>query len=166
MGGAEVSMDPNSADFMKIRIGNTRLDPGGGFQQFLVATSRLISGHVTSSSSGQDRELGVGYRADTRQAVMERFMANKLHPMLKFGYDALAASQRQPFNVMDRTAQLFVPLIAQDALELFNKDPRLLALMPVVAMGMGTQTYEKGETGSKIIPKNYDFSFKGGSPLY
>jgi hypothetical protein len=42
MAGAEVSNDPNSSDFGKAVIGNTRLDPWAGFQQYVVAANRLI----------------------------------------------------------------------------------------------------------------------------
>ena len=42
MAGAKVSKDPNSSDFGKARIGNSRIDPGGGFQQYLVINHRIL----------------------------------------------------------------------------------------------------------------------------
>lgn len=42
LNGAQVSKDPNSADFGKPRWGNTRIDPGGGLQQYLVLAHRLL----------------------------------------------------------------------------------------------------------------------------
>jgi hypothetical protein len=163
MAGAEVSGDPNSADFGKLRIGNTRLDPAGGFQQYWVALSRLLSGHTTSSATQSDFELGEGYRAETRKDVGERFGANKLHPMAKFAYDLLNAAEYTPFHVKDRTAQLFVPLVIQDLMELAEQDPDLLPLMVPVAAGMGTQTYGKGESRGKIVSPQNDILFRGGS---
>jgi hypothetical protein len=160
--GAEVSTDTNSSDFGKIKIGNTRIDPGGGFQQFLVAASRLFTGEYTSSATQREFTLGQGYRAETRLDVAQRFGANKLHPVLKFGYDLLNASGRQPVNMMDRTAQMFVPLIAQDAIELAQEDPSLLPLLGPIGLGMGTQTYEKGETRGRFISPENDISFEGG----
>ena len=161
----DVSMDPNSADFGKMRINNTRLDPAGGFQQYLVALSRLISGRTTSSATQRDTELGVGFHADTRKDIAERFMVNKLTPVMKFGWDLMAASQYQPFHVADRTAQLFVPLIVQDVLELAKEDPSLLPLIAPIATGMGSQTYDKGESVGKLVPTENDWILQGGDPM-
>ncbi len=160
--GADVNTDMNSADFGKIKIGNTRLDPAAGFQQYLVLANRLRTGHTSSSASGRDFELGQGYQAQTRGEIAKRFAANKLHPVLKFAHDMAYASQYQPFFVGDRTAQMFVPLIAQDVLELAKEDPKLLPLLLPVAAGMGTQTYEKGEGGGQIVPEWMDIKYTGG----
>lgn len=163
--GADVSTDMNSADFGKIRIGNTRLDPAAGFQQYLVAAHRLISGKTTSSASDRMTELGTGYQAPTRKDVVEQFVTNKMHPVVKFGYDLLHASQYRPFSVGDRTAQLFVPLIVGDVLDLAKDDPNLLPLIGPTAIGMGTQTYDKGQTLNKFIDPENDWVFKGGGSL-
>jgi len=163
MAGADVSTDPTSADFGKIKIGNTRIDAAAGFQQYLVSAAKFISGHTTSSNTGRDFELGQGYRAETRKDIAERFGVNKLHPVLKFAYDLADASTHQPFQVGDRALQLFVPLIVQDTFELMKEDPSLLPLLVPIGLGAGSQTYDKGESISKFIPKNRDFTFGGGS---
>ena len=49
----EVEMDSRRADFMKIRIGKLRIDPWGGYQQFVTFISRMlpsIAGGATKSS--------------------------------------------------------------------------------------------------------------------
>ena len=160
--GAEVETDTNSSDFGKIRIGNTRLDPAAGFQQYLVTLSRLITGYRTPSTGGPSTELGAGFRAETRGDVLHRFGANKLHPVAKFAHDLLYASERTPFQVGDRTAQLFVPLIVQDVLELAQENPELLPLIGPIAIGMGSQTYDKGEPVSKFISAENDLTLQGG----
>lgn len=164
LAGADVSLDPNSSDFGKIRIGNTRLDPAGGFQQFLVTASRFLSGGYTSSSTQNEQELGQGFRAETRKDVVERFMVNKLHPVARFAYDLAFASKYQPVNIGDRIVQMFIPLIIQDVIELAKEDPTLLPLIGPVAAGMGTQTYSQGEVEGKLIPPENDWIWTGGSP--
>jgi hypothetical protein len=42
MAGAEVETDPASSDFGKAKIGDVRIDPWAGFQQYVVAANRLI----------------------------------------------------------------------------------------------------------------------------
>ena len=125
--------DPTSADFGKVRIGDTRLDPGGGFLQFAVAYSRMYQGGSTSSSTGQFHKFGAGYQAQTSEDMMERFMVNKLNPVMKFAYDVASASEYNPFHVGDRTIQMFVPLIGQDLLEIYKEDPSLLPAMGTAA---------------------------------
>ena len=161
----EVSWNPKSADFGKIRIGNTRIDLGGGFQQLFVGLSRIVSGKEAPSTGGEEFELGQGYRADTRLTIIQRVLANKLNPPAKGVYDFFNASERVPLHVMDRTAQLFVPLILQDAYELSKEDHGLytLPLLALMNFGAGTQIYEAGESVSKFIPPENDILFKGGS---
>ncbi len=160
LAGAETSGDPDSADFGKIKIGDTRLDPAGGFQQFLVAAHRLMSGTTTSSASGEENVLGEGFQAETGTDVAQRFMVNKLHPVLKFAYDLWDASEYKPFHFGDRVAQMFVPLIVQDVIELAKKDPSLLPLIAPIGLGMGAQTYEAGETSGKLIPNDMDWQLE------
>ena len=173
--GADVSVetDITSTDFGKVRVGNTRLDPGGGFQQFLVGGARFALGQSTAAAAapgmGHQFELGQGYRAETRGDVAVKFLSNKLNPMAKFGFDAIFASQYRPFYVTDRAMQLFIPLFMQDMYELAREDKSLFS--PVAAagafVGMGTQTYERGTQETQIIPDwlaKYDVRFTGGAP--
>lgn len=162
--GGDINTDTNSADFGKVRFGNVRLDPAAGFQQYLVAASRLITGKYTSSARGTGYELGQGIRAETRGSVTQRFATNKLHPVQKFANDIFFASQYRPVNMGDRVAQMFTPLIIQDVIDIAKEDPTLLPLILPAILGMGTQTYEKGETKGKIIPSENDWIFEGGAP--
>lgn len=166
-GGEDVSVndDPNSADFGKIRIGNTRIDPGGGFQQFLVMYHRLWSGKYTSSSTGKSHDYGAGFNAPATFDALVNFGTNKLNPVAKFAVDISRATQYNPFHVADRTAQLFVPLIIQDAMELYNEEPDLmpgLFELGAATVGMGTQVYEKGESISKFVDPENDKLITGG----
>lgn len=158
--GADVSLDSNSADFMKIKVGDTRLDPGAGFQQYLVLMSRMASGKFTSSVSGKKSTLGEGFGGSTRKDVVERFLTSKLNPPIAIAYDLLNASQYRPFHVGDRTAQMFIPMVAQDMMELAQEDPSLIPFFIPAIAGIGTSTYGRGEQKPLIIPKNMDLIIK------
>jgi len=160
----QVSTDPTSADFGKVRIGDTRLDAAGGFQQFLVAFARSMAGGATSSSTGQFHPFGEGYQAQTQEDMMQRFMVNKLNPTAKFAYDIANASQYNPFHLGDRTLQMFIPLIAQDMQEMAKNNPELLPWMVPAMFGMGTQTYSKGESVGKLVDPRNDILIGGGIP--
>lgn len=164
--GGEVSTDPKNPDFGKIKIGDTRLDPGGGFQQWLVLGARNATGQYTSSTTGNTGTFGQGYNAPTRTSNNIDFMANKLHPVAKLIWDLGAANERQPVYVADRVAQLFLPMISGDLLELAQKDPSLIPLVGAFsATGGGSQTYTGEPTEPSIIPENVPGNFKwtGGS---
>jgi len=160
---AEVSDDITSADFGKVRVGDARLDLGGGFLQFAVAYGRMYMGGSTSSSSGEFHRFGSGYQAQTQEDMMERFLVNKLNPVTKFAWDVFSASEYNPFHVGDRTAQLFVPLFIQDLNEIYKENPDLLPIFGGAAMlGGGTQIYSKGESVAKLIPEENDWLTTGG----
>lgn len=50
MAGGKVVTDPNNSDFGKIKIGNTRFDPGAGFQQFLVLGHRVMPKNIPGTN--------------------------------------------------------------------------------------------------------------------
>jgi len=164
-GGDEVEVNTEnmtSADFGKAKIGDTRFDPGGGFQQFLVAMARFYEGGTTSSASGEWKQFGEGFNAPTQWSNLERFMSNKLNPVTKFAYDLASQSEYNPFHVYDRTFQLFVPLAIQDLIGLYYEDPKLLPWMAPIMLGMGTQTYGRGESVGKLVDPENDWLASGG----
>lgn len=191
-GVGEVSKDSSNADFGKIKIGNTRIDPGGGFQQFLVLGSRLKpeAMHVpmdqtgitpidlmtglmstpgnryTSSGSGEVYPLGEGYKPETRTSISLNFLSNKLHPTAKLLYDIGSANEQIPVHLGDRIAQLYLPMMTGDLTELAQEDPELIPLLiPLVGGGMGSQTYT-GEPGQPSITPFIDqVSEAMGMPL-
>jgi len=160
---ATVGMDPTSADFGKVRLGDARMDLSGGFGPFAVAYARAYMGGATSSASGEFHRFGSGYQAQTQEDMMQRFFVNKLNPVTKFAYDIASASEYNPFHVGDRSVQLFVPLIVQDLMELYEEDPSLVPWMgTAAAFGGGTQVYSKGESVSKFLQPDNDWLVTGG----
>lgn len=172
--GQQTSFNPLNADFMKLKYGNLRIDPGAGFQQFMVAYTRMLTGLTTSSVTGNTREFGQGYNAPTWGENALNAGSNKLNPLLKFGYDLAFASEYHPVQVGDRVVQMFVPLVAQDMIELakdtmkpgHQKDlPPEMAAALLSIVGVGSQMYGvKGETENLIWPPQYDYTHKGGMP--
>jgi len=75
----EVSLDPTSSDFLKIKLGNTRVDPWGGKIQQVVLTNRIIS----SLSGGDGKALDYA----------GKMIVNKFNPSASMTYKYLNAKK-------------------------------------------------------------------------
>lgn len=113
MAGGTVESDPTSSDYGKIRIGNTRLDPYAGFQQYITLANRLLrpegakmgqpsdtgivpidmatgamaSGGSKIKSSTTDRDMFFSegeFGRPTKLDTLGRFGEGKLHPVWSF----------------------------------------------------------------------------------
>lgn len=151
MAGAEVSFDPNSSDFGKIKIGDTRLDPGAGFLQYLVLAHRLSSGEYTTST-GKTREFGKGFGSKSRLGALGDFFMNKFAPIPRYATRALGAEEYKPFAVGDEALRMFIPMILQDISEIAQSDPELLPLtIPTSAVGIGIQNYGSRRNNPRLL---------------
>lgn len=148
---AKVSMDPTNADFGKIRIDNTRIDPGAGFQQLLVLTSREAAGGTTSSTGpagkpGKFTKFGSSPMAPTMWSLPGRYIYNQMNPSLRFVADMLQATKKEPVDLTDRTLQLALPMYVTDIADAAKEDDAVAEFFaPLLSStGTGVQTYERG----------------------
>ena len=144
LAGADVETDPRSADFAKIKVGNTRYDVLGGFQQYFRTLTQFITGQKVSSTTGQIMTVGEGYKPLTRTDILAQFGESKLNPIASLilnvarGTTYTGEKTDIPTEVIARVT----PLILQDLYSLYQ-DPNtrnLLQILPSV-FGVGTQTY-------------------------
>lgn len=144
LAGGDIGIDPRSSDFGKIKIGNTRYDPWGGFQQYAVLASRLLSGEMISSVTGKEIKLGEGYKTATRKDILERFLESKTAPIASFVNGLLKGKNfaGEPFNVPAEIADRFVPMMSQDLYDLYKEyGPQGIAMGLPGVFGVGSQTY-------------------------
>jgi len=156
MPDVSVSLDANNTDFGKIRIGNTRIDPGAGWQQLMVLAHRelpqsLGGGGVTSStgpagSQGHFTEFGSSPVAPTRLSLPARYIYNQLNPSLRFVFDMLSATRKEPFDLTDRSIQMVLPMYAEDIADAAEDDSVVAEFFsPLLSsMGTGVQKYDRG----------------------
>jgi hypothetical protein len=142
-GGAKVGTDPRSADFGKVRVGNTRWDVWAGLSHFPRIASQLITGEVVSSVTGKTLTLGEGYKPLTRKDIIQRFFENKANPVVGFTLRMLEGRgfDGKPIAVSQEVADLFTPMILQDLHDLYQDDPSLLPWATPAVFGVGVQTY-------------------------
>lgn len=151
LAGADVEMDPRSSDFGKAKIGNVRLDPFGGFQQYIVAASRLISGQSKSPNSGDMTDLTEGaFGRPTRLDIVGRFAESKANPIVGLGMAFLRGKEitGEPFSLpsvdsplKNSIANRFLPMFVQDVRDLAEEDPALIPLAIPSAFGMSNQVF-------------------------
>lgn len=146
LGGAQVSNDPTSADFRKIKIGDSRIDPFGGYQQFPVAAMKLLMGKSTSSISGKTADLTSNkFGQQTRASVAETFFTNRLSPVGSFIWAWMSNREfdGKPFDAKRAAFERVFPIAAKDIVDLAKTDPALAAATAIPTMfGLtGTQHY-------------------------
>lgn len=144
MGGAEVGIDPRSADFGKIKVGKTRWDVLGGFQQYIRLAAQLIKGQIVSSTTGRIMTLGKGYRPLTRMDILGRFFEYKTAPVVSFALDLFRGQTALGEEVVlpKELAKRFIPMAAQDIYELIQeRGVGGLFLSSPAIFGVGVQTY-------------------------
>ena len=140
-GAADVEIDPRSTNFGKIRIGDTRLDPWGGFQQIARTVAQVATGQAKAGS-------GNIYTAD-RLVQLGRFMQGKLSPAAGFLVDVMrgetmigeelsASGESLKAQAWNRLMPMWWQDV-KDAVEEYGAEG-ILRTLPG-AVGWGTQTY-------------------------
>ncbi len=151
-GGAEVSWDPESSDFGKIKIGDTRIDPAAGFQQPLVLMYRLAKGIPQKLLYGEGRYADSPLR--TAGSDVTNFLEGKLSPNARLVSELVSADRRRPFEAGDQALKSIMPITVQGFSELAQEDPDLLPLIGLDALGIGVSTYKKGKKPSRLLPES------------
>jgi hypothetical protein len=124
-GGADVQLDPRSSDFAKIKVGNTRYDVLGGFQQYLRLGAQLATNQKITAK-GELQDLGKKYGSDTRLDVGLKFLESKESPIASFVTDYLRGKNLvgEPFQMRTAVAQRFIPMVIQDMNDAYKDNGR------------------------------------------
>lgn len=141
-----VELDPRSANFGKIKIGNTRFDVSGGSSSLMTLIAREASQSSKSSTTGMVNPLNSGkFGSQTGTDVLYSFFENKLSPSASVVKDLM---KNQMFDGSKPTLgkeakNLFAPLGYTNYEEL-RDDPKaanVWVAMIADALGIATNTY-------------------------
>jgi hypothetical protein len=141
--GADVGTDPRSADFGKIKVGNTRYDTWGGFQQYARLIGQLATGEKISTTTGKQTELGSGFGTPTRESIIMDFFKSKEAPILSL-LTRMSQGEHfgEPFRLGPEVIDRFIPMVIQDAFDLQREwGGKGIAMAAPAVFGVGSQTY-------------------------
>lgn len=149
-----VEWDPRSADFGKIKVGNTRFAVGGGAPAIVTLASRLITGTTKSSTSGnitalrgEDRPFG----RDDSFDVLLNFFSNKAAPLPALVRDVLKGEDFNGNPVTPGRAfyNLYAPFPVKTYEELAKDPDSAPDIAAMILSGLGINVMNYGES-----PKN------------
>ncbi len=140
-GFADVETDPRSADFMKARIGKTRLDIWGGFQQYVRFTTQMVT---------MQRKTATGEIQDvSRDELIFNFAQSKFSPLMGLFWDLMRGKtymgeelSLEPKKLGMQVRNRLMPLFIQDMIDAYV-DLGLMGLGVAApgAFGVGVTTY-------------------------
>ena len=158
LAGAKIEGDPRSSDFGKLRYGNLRIDPWGGFQQYVRAASQIGTNARKSTVTGKVESLGSHYGGATQFDVAKDFIHSKFAPVPSFIWDSLERKSYtgQKFSLPNAVMQRMVPLLWQDIYSVYQ-DKGSAGLAALIyglgGVGLGVQDFKSTPPKQKG-PKN------------
>jgi len=138
LAGAEVTFDPESSDFMKVRVGDTVYDPTAGIAPSLrlILRSIIPLKRMKPPAFGQDPASQAG-----------KFAAGKASPVVSKSFGLATGSSLTGFDIPeDETGwEQWLPLVVAQAIKNIERDGAgkgVIKTLPEV-VGIGANTYKK-----------------------
>ena len=152
--GAQVETDPRSSDFLKIKIGDTRINTpfARGMPQLITLFSRLVTQSTKSSSTGVIRQLNTGeYGSQTLFDVGIDFLVNKTTPPAGAVISWLRGKDfKGDKPTIGGTAFGFLPISIQNFIGLKDNPTTQSVIGAFVDLfGVSSNTYSSTETDWK-----------------
>jgi len=141
-----IEWDLRSADFGKIRVGDTRIDITGGVSSLLTLAARLATMETKSSTTGRVRSLrDAGFGQSDGWDVLIDFSVNKLSPPARVIKNYLSwqmSDGREP-TLWGQLNEMFLPIPIENAKELMEEPNAAPFLAGIIldGLGFGTNTY-------------------------
>ena len=154
--GAEITFDPNDADFLKVRLGNYHFDGGAGFIQNIRYTAQMIELAKGRLVDGKAPAFGKQNELD----ITARLLRSKLSPApgslinLYTGKDFAG----KPVTIKSELIKSVEPIIVDDMAKAIQQDGMTgAALMLPSVFGVGVSLYDKdakkSDANSSANPK-------------
>jgi predicted GNAT family acetyltransferase len=154
----DVELDPRSADFGKLKVGDTRLDIWTGYAQYCRLAANLIT-------SQKKTEGGLVYSVN-RKEILDRFSQTKLSPAMGLLNDLLKGETylgeelppKSATGVLGQMYQRLAPLAIQDMIDAYNQGggaEAFIASSGLLGIGVVTYTDELKKARNKVANDKY-----------
>jgi hypothetical protein len=146
LGGAKVSDDWRDADFGKIRVGDTRIDVWGGFQQWIRFYAQVVGGERRTSAGEIKKFDNTGPYPENLITLGTRFVRSKLSPQAGLAWDWAAGQNMigEEFRMDKELADRVTPMFARDYYEAIKEHGLAGAALAAPSFfGVGVQTYKR-----------------------
>lgn len=151
LAGAKVGTDPEDSDFLKIIIGNTRID-------LLAGTGQALRQEILALVTAYQTAKGVpaSEKADILKGI-GRFITYKLSPSITIPYELLQGKDvigrpTQPLKTLRRSV---APLVLEEMIETYLSNPVLGGILaPFILLGVSISTYEKDKNGKGLTKRS------------
>ncbi len=146
--GVTIEKDPRSTDFLKVKIGNTRLDMLSGLQQAAVFLAQEAAGKK-SLKTGEIAHLNTGHGfKETSLFHGVDFLRKKLSPLAGAAIDLRTGTNAvgQPVTPQSELGNLVTPLLISDVAKSMQQDygvPAKAALTLAGILGAGLNTFDE-----------------------
>ena len=157
--GKKQESDPNSANFGKIKSGDTRLDISGGNANYITLLSRIVSGKMKTSTD-ITKELGTNFGQTSAFDLLAQFVRYKLSPNASFFVDTVVKANAigEKKTITESLIDRFKPIFINSVAELLKSDTEGkfgFALAGLIGGGLNTysSTTDWGEKTTKEMKK-------------
>ena len=149
LSGAEVGLNPREADFGKIKIGNTRIDIWGGFQQPARLVARIGIG-ATDKLGWTGKDLTDWQKDINPLELVGRFAAYKSAPLVTIPLELYRGKTivNEPVTPGQTAIRAVMPMVYEDIYEAYRLDGKGVAAVSggLSFMGTATQTYRRDKS--------------------
>lgn len=151
-----VDFDPRSANFGKIKVGDTRFEVTGGLDSIITLAAQQLTSSSKSTTTRKVSKFSPNFGSETRLDNVVKFLGNKASPAGGVAYDYYQMKDHtgKPFSLKNEGARLVTPLNVSNFAELKGDKNSANILAAVIAdtLGVSTNTYGKSTTNWSTNP--------------
>jgi len=166
--GLLASDDPRSSDFLKIKLGDTRIDLFGGMSQYVTFLARAATQKTVVD--GEERPLtgpDVGFGKRDMNDVIWDFIKSKASPQAGLVIEAVSDEEfgATPFDTRRALIKRVTPLVLNDMYESMQHEGmgKGAILSAFALLGIGVNTYGNDMGQGDPLPNSIIRMF-GGTP--